>query len=102
MDLILTGRPVGATEALAIGLANRVVGRGQSRAAAESLAQEIAAFPQRCMLADRRSAREQWALTEAQALALEFNGGRAVLESGESAAGAARFVGGAGRHGKPS
>lgn len=100
MDLILTGRPVGAAEALAIGLVNRVVGRGECRAAAESLAQEIAAFPERCMLADRRSAREQWGLTEAQALAAEFAGGRAVLESGESAAGAARFVSGAGRHGK--
>jgi enoyl-CoA hydratase len=102
MDLILTGRPVGAAEALAMGLVNRVVPKGASRAVAEALAEEIAAFPQGCLRADRRSAFEQWGLSEAEALRGEYARGLAVLESGESAAGAARFVGGAGRSGKPA
>ena len=100
MDLILTGRGVGAEEALAIGLVNRVVPRGESRSAAEALAQEIAAFPQACLRADRASSRAQWELSDAAALAQEFARGLAVLRSGESAQGAARFVGGAGRGGK--
>jgi enoyl-CoA hydratase len=102
MDLILTGRPVGAAEALAMGLVNRVVPRGASRAVAEALAEEIAAFPQGCLRADRHSAREQWSLTEAEALRGEYARGLGVLESGESAAGAARFAGGAGRGGRPA
>jgi len=102
MDLILTGRPVGAAEALAMGLVNRVVPRGAARAVAEALAEEIAAFPQGCLRADRRSAFEQWSLGEGEALRDEFVRGRAVLESGESAEGAARFVGGAGRSGRPA
>jgi len=100
MDLILTGRPVHAEEALAIGLANRVVPRGTSRVAAEALAAEIAAFPQGCLRADRASAQAQWGLAEAAALQFEFAGGLGVLGSGESAAGAARFVDGAGRGGR--
>ena len=60
LDMILTGRAVGASEALQFGLANRVVPHGQARGAAEDLAREIAAFPQRCMLADRRSAHAAW------------------------------------------
>jgi enoyl-CoA hydratase len=102
LDLILTGRPVGAAEALAIGLVSRVVPQGAARAVAEALAEEIAAFPQRCLRADRRAAYQQWSLDEAAALAGEYAGGLAVLESGESAAGAARFVGGAGRSGRPA
>jgi len=102
MDLILTGRPVGAAEALAMGLVNRVVPRGAARAVAEALAEEIAAFPQACLRADRRSACEQWSLTESAALRGEYARGLGVLESGESAAGAARFVGGAGRSGRPA
>jgi enoyl-CoA hydratase len=102
MDLILTGRPVGAAEALAMGLVNRVVPRGASRAVAEALAEEIAAFPQGCLRADRRSACEQWGLTEAEALRGEYARGLGVLESGESAAGAARFADGAGRGGRPA
>ena len=101
LDLILTGRAVRAEEALAIGLANRVVAQGQSRPAAEALARELAALPQRCLRADRLSARRQWGRTQADALAEEFSAGLAVLASGESAAGANRFVAGAGRAGNP-
>ena len=102
LDLILTGRPVRAEEALAIGLANRVVPHGQSRAAAEALAREIAALPQRCLRSDRACARGQWGRAQAEALREEFAAGLAVLMSGESAAGAGRFVGGAGRGGQPA
>jgi enoyl-CoA hydratase len=99
LDMILTGRPVGAAEALRIGLANRVVPDGQGRAAAEALAAEIARFPQRCLRADRRSAYEAWSLDEAAAIANELRHGQGVLASGESHAGATRFASGAGRHG---
>jgi enoyl-CoA hydratase len=100
LDLILTGRPVGAQEALAIGLANRVVAPGESRAAAEALAAEIARFPQACVRSDRRSVYDAFGLTERAALASEFAHGRAVLA--EAASGAARFSSGAGRHGSPA
>jgi enoyl-CoA hydratase len=100
MDLILTGRPVGAEEALRIGLADRVVPRGEARTAAEALAREIAAFPPICALSDRRSAYEQASLPLADALANEARLGDAVLRSGESLAGAKRFASGTGRHGK--
>jgi enoyl-CoA hydratase len=99
LDMILTGRPVGADEALRMGLANRVVPDGAARAAAEALAAEIARFPQRCLRADRRSACETWSLDETAALANEFRHGLAVIQSGETREGAARFAGGAGRHG---
>ncbi len=102
LDLILTGRPVRADEALAIGLANRVVPRGESRSHAEALAQQLAALPQGCLRSDRRLARSQWGLSAGDALRAEFASGLAVLTSGESAAGAARFVGGAGRGGQPA
>ncbi len=100
LDLILTGRPVRAEEALQIGLVNRVVATGAARAEAEQLAAQIAAFPQGCMLADRASAYAQWAMPLDAALENEFRGGLAVLESGESAAGASRFKAGEGRHGR--
>ncbi len=100
LDLILTGRPVLAVEALHMGLANRVVPAGTARAVAEQLAAEIAEFPQRCMLADRASAYAQWELPFTAAIANEFNGGMAVIESGETVAGASRFKAGAGRHGQ--
>jgi len=100
LDLILTGRAVRADEALAIGLANRIVPRGQSRQAAETLARELAVLPQACLRSDRRSTRRQWDLTRTEALRAEFDSGLAVLAGGEAAAGAGRFVGGAGRGGK--
>jgi enoyl-CoA hydratase len=99
LDMILTGRPVGAEEALRIGLADRVVPDGQARASAEALAAEIARFPQLCMRADRRSALEAWSLDESAAIANELRHGQGVLRSGETLAGAARFAAGAGRHG---
>ncbi|MEK7867043.1 MAG: crotonase/enoyl-CoA hydratase family protein [Planctomycetota bacterium] len=98
LDLILTGRPVGAAEALGMGLVNRLVPRGESRQAAEQLAREIAAFPFGCVLADRRSVYGQAHLELDEALRNEFRCGAGVLES-ESLAGALKFAGGAGRHG---
>ena len=98
LDMILTGRPVGADEALAMGLANRIVANGEALSAAQSLAREIAAFPQGCMLADRQSAYQQWDLPLAEALRREGAGGVEIVMR-EGMAGAARFVAGAGRHG---
>jgi enoyl-CoA hydratase len=98
LDLILTGRPVPAAEALAMGLVNRVVPPGTARQAAEALARDIAAFPQACMLADRRSAYAQHDLPLQAALRQEFLDGLSVLHS-EGLAGAQRFAQGAGRHG---
>ena len=100
LDLILTGRPVEAKEALAIGLANRVVPHGEARAQAQSLAAQIARFPQECLRNDRASVFEQDGLTLEAALANEFRHGRATLASGESLSGAARFAQGAGRGGR--
>jgi len=100
MDLILTGRPVLAEEALAIGLANRLAEPGQALAAAVELAAEIAQFPQICLRHDRLSALEQWDLDWDAAMRNEFRHGRASLEAGESRAGAERFSRGAGRHGQ--
>ncbi|MFG2332359.1 crotonase/enoyl-CoA hydratase family protein [Streptomyces sp. NPDC048604] len=99
MDLILTGRPVPADEAHAIGLANRVVPSGRARQAAEELAREIAAFPQLCLRHDRLSLLGQHGLPEPEALAAELRHGMVPLSAGETLAGAARFTGGAGRHG---
>ena len=99
MDLILTGRPVGAQEALAIGLANRIVPTGDSRRAAEELAAELARSPQGCMRSDRLSALHQWGRPEADAMDFEF--GSLSRVAAESVAGAQRFAGGAGRHGQP-
>ncbi|HKA20312.1 MAG TPA: crotonase/enoyl-CoA hydratase family protein [Blastocatellia bacterium] len=98
LDLILTGRPVGAAEAFSMGLVNRVVPAGESRTAAEQLARELAAFPQTCMRGDRMSAYQQSDLSFEQAMANEFNHGLSALKE-ETNAGAQRFAGGAGRHG---
>ncbi len=100
LDLILTGRGVGAQEALAMGLANRVVPRGQARAEAETLAREIARFPFVCTKADRRSAYEGWNLSIDEALANEFRLGWAAIDSGETLQGAQAFSGGKGRGGR--
>jgi enoyl-CoA hydratase len=98
LDLILTGRAVPADEALAIGLVNRVVGKGESRAAAEALAHELCALPQAALRADRMSAYLQHDLSLDAALAKELElGSRALTEAVE---GAGRFAGGAGRHGE--
>ncbi|MEU6850029.1 crotonase/enoyl-CoA hydratase family protein [Actinacidiphila alni] len=97
MDLVLTGRPVGAAEALAIGLVDRVVPAGTARAAAERLAAEIAAFPQTCLREDRLSLLDQEGLSERDALAVELAHGRISLAEAER--GAARFATGEGRHG---
>jgi enoyl-CoA hydratase len=99
LDLILTGRPVGADEALAMGLANRVVADGEARAAAEALAAQIAAFPQTCLRRDRLSSYEQWGLPLAEALKNECRHGRISLASGDAQSGAGRFREGEGRHG---
>lgn len=99
MDLILTGRPVGAAEALAMGLANRVVPDGAALTAAIELARQIAAFPQTCLRNDRRSALDQWSLSWDEATAREIGLGIETLRSGEAAQGAARFTGGEGRGG---
>jgi enoyl-CoA hydratase len=100
LDMILTGRPVDAREALAFGLANRVVAAGRAREEAEALARSIAAFPPNCVRSDRRSAWESGGLPLAAAMANEFTLGKATHDSGESQAGARRFAAGAGRHGQ--
>ncbi len=100
LDLILTGRPVHAEEALAMGLANRIVKRGSARKQAEELAAQIADFPWNCVLSDRRSAYEGASLPFDQAMEREFELGLATVESGETLKGAGRFAEGAGRHGE--
>ena len=99
LDMILTGRPVGAREAEHMGLANRVVPKGEARSAAEALARDIAKMPQLCLKNDRLSAYEQFALPMAGALANEFRRGMETLSSGEAREGAARFASGKGRGG---
>jgi enoyl-CoA hydratase len=103
MDLILTGRGVSGSEALAMGLANRIVPRGTALSAAVELAHQLAALPQGCLRSDRLSAYEQWGTGDlSAALGNEFEHGMGVIRSGETVAGAQRFAGGAGRHGAPA
>jgi enoyl-CoA hydratase len=97
LDLILTGRPVPAAEAYDMGLANRLVPNGESRAAAEELAAGLARFPQTCLRGDLASVHEQEGLPEEAAMIRELHHGQAPLR--EAATGAARFTAGAGRHG---
>ncbi|MGK5549228.1 crotonase/enoyl-CoA hydratase family protein [Streptomyces sp. URMC 127] len=97
LDMVLTGRPVPAPEAHAMGLCDRVVPTGTARAAAERLAADIARFPQDCLRGDRASVLAQEGLTEEEAMAAEFGYGTPSLAG--AAEGAARFAAGAGRHG---
>lgn len=99
MDMILTGRPVEAEEARAMGLANRVVAAGDALEHAERLAGQLAGFPQTCLRQDRLSAFEQWSLSEEDAIANEFRRGLQTLQSGETVSGAGRFSAGVGRKG---
>ncbi len=99
LDMILSGRPVSASEAVGMGLVNRMVAPGGALAAAQALAREIADFPQQCMLTDRRSAYAQWDLPLADALRQEGAHGVPIVAA-EGAAGAERFAKGAGRHGQ--
>lgn len=98
MDMILTGRPVAAAEALEFGLANRVVAPGHARVAASQLAHELAGFPQTCMRNDRRAVLHQEGLAEQDAMGFELTVGLESLAS-DAGTGAARFASGAGRHG---
>ena len=100
LDLILTGRAVDAQEALAMGLANRVVAHGQAIAAAQALALQLCALPQQCMRHDRMSVYEQGGLAWEAALANEFAWGLKTVASGETVAGASKFKSGAGRSGQ--
>ena len=99
LDLVLTGRPVGAQEALAMGLANRVCEPGHARATALEIAEQLADFPQRCLRNDRAALLQQWSLDEPAALMAETRLGLETIASGESLAGAARFQAGVGRGG---
>lgn len=100
LDMILTGREVDAAEALEIGLANRRVPAGEALSAAIALAEDIAAFPERCMRSDRLSAHEQWGRDLPAALEDETRRGLAVIHSGETRSGATEFAKGKGRHGQ--
>ncbi len=97
LDLILTGRPVTADEALQMGLANRVVPTGTALAAAQELARDLARLPQTCLRQDRLAAYEQFDLTLEEALRNEFQRGQESLR--EAASGVERFIAGQGRHG---
>jgi enoyl-CoA hydratase len=99
LDLLLTGRGVGAEEALDMGLVNRVVDTGAALQAAIDLATEIARFPRAVMRADRRSALSQWGSSIEDAMAREFEWGIEAASSGETQQGAERFAAGRGRHG---
>lgn len=100
LDLILTGRPVGAEEALAMGLVNRVVPRGKAREEAEKLASQLAEFPQVCMRNDRLALYRGMGRPFDEGLELEFRLGMETLASGEALRGATRFTSGEGKHGE--
>lgn len=98
LDMLLTARKVTGPEAVAMGLADRLVPDGQALTTALKLAREIAAFPQIAMRSDRLSTIRQWDLPEADAIAQEM---RMAAEARrvEARDGASRFAAGAGRHG---
>jgi enoyl-CoA hydratase len=102
LDLILSGRPADAEEALSMGLVNRISEPGQALAGALELARRLAAFPQAGLRNDRLSAIEQWGMAEEEAMRNEFRRGLETLASGEGGEGAARFAAGEGRHGEAS
>lgn len=102
LDLILTGREVSGSEALDMGLVNRLTEPGQALAEAVDLARRLADLPSRCLRSDRLSSYEQWDLDLGSALSREADLGLATIRSGETQAGAARFTAGAGRHGRPA
>ncbi len=99
LDMMLTGRAVSGEEAFQIGLANRLVHKGQARAAAEALAHELAGMPQTAMLSDRESLLKQWSLPEAEAIRFEVKNSEAAFRDAFQS-GAQRFTGGEGRHGE--
>jgi enoyl-CoA hydratase len=99
LDMMLTGRAVDASEAYAIGLANRLVPAGEARKRAEELAQELAGLPQTAMLSDRASVLAQWDWPEEEAIGREIAGSSAAFAEGFQS-GARRFVAGSGRHGE--
>ena len=99
LDMLLTGRAVGADEALAIGLATRKVARGTTRAEAEKLAHQIAGFPPIAMTSDRQSAYESFDRNQQAAIRREMELSLEARRQ-ESQKGAARFAQGEGRHGK--
>lgn len=99
LDMILTGRSVDAEEAYAIGLANRLVEPGTARKEAETLAAQIAAFPQACLRSDREAVYRGFDMDFDNGMKLEFMFGSNVIRSGEAERGAKRFVDGQGRHG---
>ena len=102
LDLILTGRPMEADEALQCGLVNRVVPHGQALAAAQGLAAQLAALPQACLRSDRMAALESGGIGEEEAMANEFRRGLATLRRPDIAEGVSRFQAGAGRGGTPA
>ena len=100
LDMILTGRPVNAEEALSFGLANRVVPKGKAREEAERIAAQLAEWPQNCMLGDRRTLYKGFDMDFDRAMELEFKTGLEVIASGETVSGATEFTGGKGKHGE--
>lgn len=98
LDMLLSAKVVEADEALRIGLLTRLAAPGQALAEAQRLAHTMAAFPQIAMGSDRRSAYEQWDLSEAAAIDNELERSLEARRR-EAVAGAQRFAAGEGRHG---
>jgi len=101
LEMILTGRSVGATEALTWGLATKVVPDGAALRATLDLAGEIASFPQTSLRSDRMGVYESWARAADEAVVGEVRRGIEALRSGDAIAGARRFISGEGRSGEP-